>query len=57
MVKNLERMGVSAVVIEDKIAVGAEASSVSEDSNTAWISIISGVFKDITSSWTLVPQG
>ena len=47
---------VDALVIEAKTAVGAEASSIVDDSNIPWISIISGVFKDMTSSWTLVPQ-
>ena len=42
---------------EFNVAVGAEGFEVSVDSNTPWISIISEVFREISSSWTLVPYG
>ena len=44
-------------VIEERTKVGADGSEVSTDSYTAWIAITSGVFKEILSSWTLVPYG
>ena len=44
-------------LIAEKIAVGADGSVLSYDSNIPCNSIISALFNDIKSSWTLVPYG
>ena len=43
--------------IDVKTAVGHDGFDVSADSNMPWTSIMSEVFNDISSSWTLVPNG
>ena len=47
----------STVLIDDNVIFGDEGSLVSVDSNTPKTSNTSGVFKDIFSSWTRVPNG
>ena len=51
---------VELLVIEVKVTFGADKvplESASDASKTACIWITSGVFNDISSSWTLVPNG
>ena len=43
--------------MDERVALGADASEVFEDSNIPCISIISGVLRDKISSWTRVPNG
>ena len=42
---------------EESVIFGADGFPVSADSNIPWILITSGVFNEISSSWTLVPHG
>ena len=48
---------VDSVTIEDRVARGAEAAEVSDDSNIPWTDITSGTFNEIILSSTLVPYG